>query len=54
MKSTEQYALELADAFAKMDKQQATGIGRQIGISNAGMVAFSSRAVQASARKCSR
>lgn len=40
MKSTEQYALELADAFAKMDKQQATGIGRQIGISNAGMVAF--------------
>ena len=40
MKSTEQYALELADAFAAMDKQQATGIGRQIGIGNAGLVAM--------------
>lgn len=40
MKTTEQYAMDLADAFAAMDKQSATGIGRQIGISNAGMVAF--------------
>lgn len=40
MKKTEQYALELADAFQKMDTQSATGIGRQIGISQNAMVAF--------------
>lgn len=40
MKSTEQYALDLANAFAAMGEQQATGIGRQIGIGNAGLVAF--------------
>lgn len=34
MKNTEQYILEMADAFKKMDPAQASGIARQIGISN--------------------
>lgn len=40
MKSTEQYALEMADAFQAMGTQMATGLGRQIGISQAAMVGF--------------
>lgn len=34
MKKTEDYILEMADAFKKMDPAQASGIARQIGISN--------------------
>ena len=34
MKKTENYILEMADAFKKMDPAQASGIARQIGISN--------------------
>lgn len=40
LKTTEQYALELADAFRKMGAQNASGIGRQIGISQNAMVGF--------------
>lgn len=40
MKNTEQYALEMADAFQSMGTQMATGLGRQIGISQAAMVGF--------------
>lgn len=34
MKNTEQYILEMADAFKNMDPAQASGIARQIGLSN--------------------
>lgn len=40
LKTTEQYALDLSDAFQKMGQQQATGIGRQIGIGRADVVAW--------------
>ena len=40
MKSTEQYALEMADALNKLGTQNATGVARQIGIGNAGLVGF--------------
>lgn len=40
MKGTEEYALELAEAFKQMGTQMASGMGRQIGISQAAMVAF--------------
>lgn len=40
LKTTEQYALDLSDAFQKMGQQQATGVGRQIGIGRADVVAW--------------
>lgn len=40
LKGTEQYALELAEALKGLGSQAATGIGRQIGISNSGVVAW--------------
>ena len=43
MKSTEQYALELADALKALGEQQGSGVARQIGISNANMAAFLQR-----------
>lgn len=40
LKSTEQYALELADALKAMGEQQGSGVARQIGISNINNAAF--------------
>ncbi len=40
LKSTEQYALELADALNGMDGQMASGIGKKIGIGNGDIVAW--------------
>jgi hypothetical protein len=40
LKTTEQYALDLSDAFQNMGQQQATGVGRQIGIGRADVVAW--------------
>jgi hypothetical protein len=40
LKTTEKYALELAEAFRLMGGQKASGIGRQIGISQNAMVGF--------------
>ena len=43
MKSTEQYALELADALKALGEQQGSGVARQIGISNANVAALLQR-----------
>lgn len=40
LKNTEQYAVELADALQKLGPQKASGIARQIGISNINMASF--------------
>lgn len=40
MKKTEDYILEIADALAKMDKEQANGLLVQMGVSDLNMVAW--------------
>lgn len=40
LKNSEQYLMEMADSFHNMSKQEATGIGRQIGIGRADVVAW--------------
>lgn len=40
LKNSEQYLMEMADSFRNMSKQEATGIGRQIGIGRADVVAW--------------
>ena len=40
IKDTETYLLELSDAFKKMDAQQASGIGRKIGIRDFNLMNF--------------